>query len=101
MICPKANIRPPIYGRHTPITVNAEDVVIQCDSCIIDASGTHFAFGPHAKNVHIRGLTLMGATASSVIFRQDGAEVSFEDCFWANNDGVGMNGAVADMNSTR
>lgn len=99
-ICPKATIRPPLHGRHNPITVNAEDIVIQCDSCIIDAPGTHFAFGPHAKNVHIRGLTLMGATASSVIFRHDGADVSFEDCFWSNNDGIGLNGAVADMNST-
>ena len=100
-ICPKASLRPPMHGRQTAITVNAEDVVIQCDSCIINSPGTHFAFGPHAKNVHLRGLTLMGATASSVIFRHDGAEVSFEDCFWANNDGIGMNGAVADMNSTR
>ena len=100
-ICPKATLRPPLHGRHKPITVNAEDIVIQCDSCIIDAPGTHFAFGPHAKNVHIRGLTLMGATASSVIFRHDGADVSFEDCFWSNNDGIGLNGAVADMNSTR
>ena len=84
-----------------PIHVVAEDVVIQCDSCVIDVTGTHFSFGSQAKNVLIKGLTLIGATASSLTFHRDGAEANFEDCYWVNNQGSGVHGAVADMNSTR
>ncbi len=43
---------------------------------------------------------MMGATESSIVFRYDGADASFEDCYWVNNESVGMHGAVADMNST-
>ena len=99
VICPHATLRPPL-GRYMPIHINAEDVLVECDSCVIDTPGTHFSFGPYAKNTVVRGITLMGATESSVIFRHDGAEVSFEDCYWVNNQSVGMHGAVADMNST-
>lgn len=96
-ICPYATLR---SQRHLPIHIDAEDVVIECDSCVIDVSGTHFSFGSKAKNVVVRGLTMMGATASSLIFHRDGAEANFEDCYWVNNQGAGVHGAVADMNST-
>ena len=42
----------------------------------------------------------MGATTSSLQFYMDGAEASFEDCFWVNNLGSGNNGAVVDIHST-
>jgi len=99
VICPFASLRSPL-GRHLTININAEDVVIECDSCVIDTPGTHFSFGPYAKNVLIKGITMMGATETSIVFRHDGADASFEDCYWVNNDSIGMNGAVADMNST-
>lgn len=99
VICPHVTLRPPL-GRYMPIHINAEDVVVECDSCVIDTPGTHFSFGQYAKNIVVRGITLMGATESSVIFRNNGAEVSFEDCYWVNNQSIGMHGAVADMNST-
>eukprot|EP00592_Proboscia_alata_P023087 CAMPEP_0194408564 /NCGR_PEP_ID=MMETSP0176-20130528/6387_1 /TAXON_ID=216777 /ORGANISM="Proboscia alata, Strain PI-D3" /LENGTH=613 /DNA_ID=CAMNT_0039208683 /DNA_START=93 /DNA_END=1934 /DNA_ORIENTATION=+ len=125
------------------IFINAEDVIIECDGCVVDLSphlttnsgstsstkslhrqrrgttwgynydtsssgssglndGTHFAFGPHAKGAMVRGLTLMGATTSSLTFHHHGAEATFEDCTWINNaGGLGGNaGAVADLNST-
>jgi len=97
VICPHATLR---SQRNLPIHIDAEDVIIECDSCVIDVAGTHFSFGWHAKNVVVRGLTLMGATASSLIFHRDGAEANFEDCYWVNNQGAGVHGAVADMNST-
>jgi len=96
-ICPHATLR---SQRNLPIHIDAEDVIIECDSCVIDVSGTHFSFGSNAKNVVVRGLTLMGATASSLTFHRDGAEANFEDCYWVNNQGAGVHGAVADMNST-
>jgi len=96
-ICPHVTLR---SQRHLPIHIDAEDVVIECDSCVIDVSGTHFSFGSKAKNIIVRGLTMMGATASSLIFHRDGAEANFEDCYWVNNQGAGVHGAVADMNST-
>ena len=49
----------------------------------------------------MEGFTFRGATESSVIFYQDGADVVFEDCYWVDNLGSGMYGAVADVNSTR
>lgn len=99
VICPHTTLRSPL-GRYMPININAEDVLVECDSCVIDTPGTHFSFGQHAKNVHIKGITLMGATESSIVFRHNGADVIFEDCYWVNNNSVGMHGAVADMNST-
>jgi len=100
VICPGVHLRS-LHGRHGQINIDAEGVVIECDSCIIDAPGTHFSFGPHAKNVAIRGITLMGATDTSLTFHHDGADVLFEDCLFMHNDGMGVHGAVADMNSTR
>eukprot|EP01082_Thalassiosira_pseudonana_P006069 g5492.t1 g5492 contig2:643402-644898(+) len=108
----------------SPIFVNAEDITIECDRCTVDLPGTHFAFGPHAKNVLIKGVTFRGATTSSCTFHQHGADVNFEDCFWLYNSGGVVNngknaplaninanegilnnngvtaGAVADLNST-
>jgi len=100
VICPHATLRAPLGRHHMTLNINAEDVVVECDSCVIDTPGTHFSFGPYAKNVLIKGITMMGATESSIVFRYDGADASFEDCYWVNNDSVGMHGAVADMNST-
>jgi hypothetical protein len=100
VICPHTTLRAPLGRQHKPININAEDVVIECDSCVIDTPGTHFSFGPHARNVLVRGVTMMGATETSIVFRYDGADAAFEDCYWVNNDSVGMHGAVADMNST-
>lgn len=99
VICPHVTLRA-LLGRHLPIHINAEDVQVVCDSCVIDTPGTHFTFGSHAKNILIKGLTLTGATESSVIFRENGADVSFEECYWVDNESVGMQGAVADVNST-
>ncbi|KAL7456274.1 hypothetical protein ACHAWC_007795 [Mediolabrus comicus] len=109
------------------IFINAEDITIECVMCTVDLPGTHFSFGPHAKNVKIKGFTFRGATSSSLTFHHHGADVHLEDCYWLwNTGGVvsnsraphakvnvndGMNGspppggtttagAVADLNST-
>lgn len=118
---------PRARGRLSPIFVNAEDLVVECDMCTVDLPGTHFSFGPHAKNVLLRGLTFRGATASSLTFHHHGADVGLEDCYWLYNSGglvsnhrhgpyanvnsheglmshppggTTMAGAVADLNST-
>jgi len=124
---PKYNI-PPRKRSHnnkklSSIFINAEDIVIECDMCTVDLPGTHFSFGPHAKNVLVKGITFRGATTSSLTFHHHGSDVSFEDCYWLYNSGglvpnrnnVGMGndgmmstsggsttsaGAVADLNST-
>lgn len=96
-VCPGAILR----ARRGPIYINAENVVIQCDQCTIDVGGTHLNFGPHAKNVLIRGVTFKNAYSSSLTLFHDGAEASFEDCFWVGNSGLnGKFGGVADVNST-
>ena len=111
----------------SPIFINAEDIIIECDMCTVDLPGTHFSFGPHAKNVLIKGITFKGATSSSLTFHHHGADVSMEDCYWLYNSGATVNnrnvhanvngnegvtstpagthttttaGAVADLNST-
>jgi hypothetical protein len=96
-ICPGTTLR----ARKGPIYINAENVVIQCHKCMIQVGGTHLNFGPHAKNVLIRGITFKGAHTSSLTLFQDGAEASFEDCVWVSNSGVNASfGGVADVNST-
>jgi len=100
VICPNAHLRALIHSRNAPIHIDAEDIVVECDRCVINAPGTHFSFGPNAKNVVLRGISLMGATDTSMIFRHDGADVTFDECYWINNDGVGMQGNVLDLNST-
>eukprot|EP00804_Cyclotella_cryptica_P012430 CCRYP_010864-RA/>CCRYP_010864-RA protein AED:0.14 eAED:0.14 QI:61/1/1/1/0.5/0.33/3/1538/458 len=104
------------------IFINAEDITIECDRCLIDLPGTHFSFGPHARNILIKGITFKSATTSSLTFHHHGATASFQDCYWlynsggivasknnpigtmnleGNNVGGTMNaGAVADVNST-
>jgi hypothetical protein len=74
-------------GDGGPIFVNAEDVTIECDMCAIDMLGTHLSFGPHAKNVLVRGITFRGATTSSLTFHHHGADVRLEDCYWLYNSG--------------
>ena len=86
----------------SPIFINAEDITIECDMCTVDLPGTHFSFGPHAKNVFIKGITFRGATTSSLTFHHHGAEASLEDCYWLYNSG-GMvsnnrNGPYANVN---
>ncbi len=90
-------IHPPLHHHSTnksnknklsSIFINAEDISIECDMCVIDLPGTHFAFGPHAKNVHIKGITFRGATTSSLTFHHHGSEVRFEDCYWLYNSGI-------------
>lgn len=95
-ICPGATLK----SRRGPIYINAENIIIDCEYCIIDVRGTHLSFGPHAKNVLVRGITFRGAQTSSLTFYHDGAEASFEDCYWSGNVGNGKVGAVADVNST-
>ena len=100
VICPGAHLRPLIHDRPGAIFINAEDATIECDACIIEAPGTHLSFGPLAKNALVRGVTLIGATDTSVIFRHDGANAVFEDCSFFQNEGAGAQGAVVDVNST-
>ena len=102
-ICPNAVLR----GSRGPLAfVNAENIVLECDDCAIHLThrtqaGSHFSFGPHAKNIWIRGVTFRGATSTSLLFHYDGAEVSLEDCFFENNMGTSRHfGTVADVNST-
>lgn len=96
-ICPGVTLK----ARKGPIYINAENIVIECEECTIDVGGTHLSFGPHARNVLVRGLTFKGAQHSSMAFYHDGSEAMFEDCYWYGNAGIGKAGAVADVNSTR
>ena len=83
------------HGRATPksknklssIFINAEDITIECVMCTVDLPGTHFSFGPHARNVKIKGFTFRGATSSSLTFHHHGADVHLEDCYWLYNSG--------------
>lgn len=96
-ICPETTLK----TRKGPIFLNAENIVIECEGCTIDAGGTHLAFGPHAKNAFIRGITFRGAHSSSLTFFHNGADATFEDCSWIGNTGINSKfGAVADINST-
>jgi hypothetical protein len=100
IVCPKTTLRSYSYSSQ-PIYINAEDVTLSCHSCtVVISRGTHLSFGPYAKNVKVEGFTFKGATETSVVFHQDGADVVFEDCYWVDNTGTGMYGAVADVNST-
>jgi hypothetical protein len=100
-ICPGVTLRGRNHFRgRGGIYVNHPDVVIQCDGCTIDMGGTHFQFGSQARGVTIRGLLFMGASTSSLLFQEDGADVTLEDCTWSNNSGLLDDGAVADLNST-
>jgi hypothetical protein len=98
-ICPQSVLKS-TSQRHS-IIINSENIVLECDGCIIDVRGTHFAFGSNAKNVLVRGITFESATSSSLTFFHDGAEATFEDCTWINNVGAQSHlGSVADVNST-
>jgi hypothetical protein len=97
-ICPGSVLK----ARKGPsIFINAENIVLECDGCVVDVGGTHLAFGPHAKKVLVRGITFKGSRTFSLTFYHDGAEVSFEDCVWLENSRRKQLGAVADINSTR
>ena len=98
IICPGVTLRG--RNRGGAIYINHPDIRIECEGCTLDLARTHFRFGSEAKGVVIRGLTLMGASTSSLLFHENGAEASFEDCTWINNSGLTDIGAVADLNST-
>ena len=86
-ICPKAVLR---KQRGPPIYINAENVLIECEDCILEIrSGSHMIFGPYAQDVMIRGIHFKGATETSIRFPYDGAEVYFEDCFFSDNGSRG------------
>lgn len=97
IICPGTTLK----ARKGPIFINAENIVLECDDCTVDVGGSHLAFGPHARNILVRGITFKGAQTSSLTFYHDGSEAAFEDCYWFGNSGNGKSGAVADVNSTR
>lgn len=94
---------PKSKNKLSPIFINAEDITIECDMCTVDLPGTHFSFGPHAKNVLIKGITFRGATTSSLTFHYHGADVNLQDCYWLYNSGGvvnnNRNGPHANVNS--
>lgn len=96
-ICPGVKLK----ARRRPIFINAENLLIECEGCSISSRGSHFSFGPHAKNVLIRGITFQGARTSSLVFHYNDADATFEDCLWINGFGSTKHGPVADVNSTR
>ncbi|CAJ1932491.1 unnamed protein product [Cylindrotheca closterium] len=96
-ICPGETLT----ARRGPVTVNAPNLVLECQDCTVDVGGTHLAFGPRARNVLVRGITFTGATSSSLTFFHHGSDAIFEDCTWIGNTGRSQKfGAVADLNST-
>jgi hypothetical protein len=96
-ICPGVTLK----ARKGPIFINSENVVIECEGCTIDVGGTHFSFGPHARNVFVRGITFKGAQTSSLTFHHNGVDATFEDCLWICSSSKSKLGPVADVNSTR
>jgi len=100
VICPYAHLRGlTLTPARNTIHINAEDVVIECDSCVIDSPGSHISHGAYGRNSIIRGITFKSATDSSLIFRYDGASATLEDCTWMGNNGKTSQGSVVDMNS--
>lgn len=98
-ICPHTTLKS--SHRKSSITINSENIVLQCDGCIIDVRGTHITFGANARNVLVRGVTFRSASTSSLTFFNDGAEATFQDCTWINNLASNPQwGSVADINST-
>ena len=96
-ICPGTKLR----AKQGPIFINAPNLILECEGCIVSVGASHFSFGPNAKNVLIRGVTFTKASTSSLLFFHNGAEVAFEDCFWHGNAAINSRfGAVADINST-
>jgi hypothetical protein len=95
-ICPRTTL----YGFFGPLFINTESLTIQCDDCTVSSWGSHFSFGPSARNVKLAGLAFRHATASSMVFPYGGADVSFEHCKWINNSATRANqGSVLDMHS--
>lgn len=97
IICPHTRLVQ--YIHPNPLYINFEDAIITCTGCIIDMRGSHMSFGKLAKNALVQGITFKGATDSSIIFRENGAEVIFEECFWTGNAGTAVQGSVLDMDS--
>jgi len=103
VICPGVHIATPrtSVGKSMSILINTESLELQCNGCIFHGAGTHLTFGPQAKNVWISGITFTGATASSLVFPHHGSEVNFLRCNWFHNRGLGSNGGIMDVISTR
>jgi hypothetical protein len=101
-ICPGTTVRGRHHQKGAPIFVNAENIILECEDCTFEITGgSHFSFGPNARNVLFRGITFRGAKTTSLLFFHDGAEVSLEDCFFADNFAIDKQiGTVADVNST-
>ncbi|GKY95430.1 hypothetical protein MPSEU_000504500 [Mayamaea pseudoterrestris] len=96
-VCPGTELQ----AKHGPIFINAPNLIIECEGCVVNGGSSHLSFGPNAKNVMIRGFTFTRAWSSSLIFFHNGAEVAFADCFWYGNTAINSRfGAVADINST-
>ena len=96
-ICPGVTLK----ARKGPIFINAENLHIRCDGCRVHVGGTHFSFGPQARNILIRGIEFRNAATSSLVFYHDGAIASFEDCRWIDNSAISNKvGNVVDVNST-
>jgi len=96
-ICPGITLK----ARKGPIFINAENIVIECNGCSLEVGGSHLSFGPHARNVLVRGIDFRKAVSSSLIFYHDGAEAVFQDCRWSDNSAIHSKvGNVADVNST-
>ncbi|KAL3800937.1 hypothetical protein ACHAWO_000070 [Cyclotella atomus] len=77
------SIYKPSKNKLSSIFINAEDITIECDRCLVDLPGTHFSFGPHARNVWIKNNPI--------------GSINME----GGNIGGTMNaGCVADVNST-
>eukprot|EP00548_Thalassiothrix_antarctica_P018591 CAMPEP_0194188708 /NCGR_PEP_ID=MMETSP0154-20130528/56035_1 /TAXON_ID=1049557 /ORGANISM="Thalassiothrix antarctica, Strain L6-D1" /LENGTH=332 /DNA_ID=CAMNT_0038909323 /DNA_START=53 /DNA_END=1048 /DNA_ORIENTATION=- len=77
-ICPDITLK----ARRGSIFINAENLLLECDGCTVDVGGSHFSFGPHARNILIRGVIFRGARSSSLNFHYNGADATFEDCLW-------------------
>ena len=103
VICPGAYIHTPrkLKLKYTSIFINTESLEIKCTGCIWHGIGSHFTFGPQAKNVWIRGITFTGATTSSLLFPYHGSEVNFLRCNWFHNRGYGTHGPIMDVVSAR
>lgn len=96
-ICPNTLLR----ANYAPIFVNAENIRVECSGCSVEFGSSHLSFGPHARNVLIKGVFFKKAVTSSLVFYHDGAEISFEDCRWIDNEAVHNKvGSVADVNSS-
>ena len=60
--------------------------MLECNGCTVNGRGTHLVFGPNSQHVVVRGITFTHASTSSLVFYYDGADASFENCTWIDNN---------------